>query len=232
MSSLLEKPRVRTGAATALSGTLPQVNLLPPEVRAARGLRQTQRLLALALVVVLAACVAVFGLSLVARGSASSDVVQAQSETSRLQAEQSKYAEVPAVLGMLDQIESARTIGMSTDVQWKTYIDAIAAVLPANVSIQSLSVTQASPMIAAPGPTNPLQSASIGQILLSGRSSTVPDAAAWIEALDSVPGFADAAVYSVAVTEDESGVYYTVSSSVQVTDAVYSHRFDATEGEG
>ena len=51
-------------------------------------------------------------------------------------------------------------------------------------------------------------------------------------ALNSVPGFRDAWVSSATVTEDETGIYYTVAATVQVTDGAYSHRFDATEGEG
>ena len=82
------------------------------------------------------------------------------------------------------------------------------------------------------GRGDPLQDPSIGQILFTGRSSTTPDTAAWIDALNSVPGFADAWTSAITGTGDEeSGIHDTVASSVQLTDAAFSHRFDATQGE-
>ncbi|KQS97209.1 hypothetical protein [Cellulomonas sp. Leaf395] len=232
MTTLLERPKGRPSAGTALSGTLPQVNLLPPEVRAARGLRATKRWLVVGIVVTVVGCVGAFGLALISGTQAATELAEAQAETTRLQQEQAKYAEVPVVLDALAAATSARTIGMSTDVQWKSYVDAIAAVLPANVSFDSTTVTVATPMSAAPAPADPLQLPSVGQIQFTARSSAIPDTSAWIDALNSVPGLGDAWVSSATVGEDETGIYYTVASTVQVTDAAYSHRFDATEGEG
>ncbi len=215
-----------------LSGSLPQVNLLPPEVRAARGLRKTKQWLVISLVVTLLVAVGVFGLALISSATATSELVQAQEETARLQLEQTKYAEVPQVLGVLEQTKSARELGMSTEVQWKPYLDAVAAVLPANVNIDTFQVTGATPMVPPAASGNPLQEPSVATIQFSARASTVPDSAAWIDALNSVPGFADAWLSAAAVTEDETGIYYTVSGSVQVSELAYSNRFDATEGEG
>lgn len=230
MSPVLERSRTKKpSAATALSGTLPQVNLLPPEVRAARGLRATKRWLAISLVVTLVVCIGAYGLALVSHSSAQSELTRAQDETVRLQQEQAKYAEVPQVLNALAQAQAARTIGMSTEIQWKSYVDAIAAVLPENVSIDTLTVVGGSPFAAAPAPADPLQGPSVGQIQFTVRASTVPDTAAWIDALNSVPGFSDAWFSAASVTEDDSGVFYNISSTVQVTTAAYSHRFDATK---
>jgi hypothetical protein len=121
---------------------------------------------------------------------------------------------------------------MSTDIPWKPYVDAITAVLPANVSIDTLTSTGATPMVAPAAPTDPLQVPSVGQLIFQARSSTVPDTSAWIDSLNAIPGFADAWVSSAAVAEDETGTYYVVSATVQITDAAYSHRFDTTNGEG
>ena len=85
---------------------------------------------------------------------------------------------------------------------------------------------------AATPTTDPLQGPSIGQIQVTARTSVLPDTSAWIDAMNAVPGFADAWTSSIAITEDESGIYYNVTATVQVTDAAYSHRFDVTDGEG
>jgi Tfp pilus assembly protein PilN len=156
--------------------------------------------------------------------------VTVQAETSRLQTEQQKYAEVPQVLNALASAKAARTLGMSTEVQWKSYLDAITAVLPAGVSLESITVTGATPMTAAPAPSSVLEKASVGQIRFSGRIDTMPDTAAWIDALNAVPGFSDAWVSATAITQTDKLVYYTVTSTVQVTDAAYAKRFAAAEG--
>ena len=149
MSTLLVKPRATKSGGTTLGATLPQVNLLPPEVRVARGLRTTKRWLGISLVLVVVACAGVYGMSLLSAASAAGELVEAQDETLRLQNEQAKYAEVPQVLGALERTEQGITFGMSTDVEWKPYVDAVAAVLPPNVSIDSLMLTFATPMTAA-----------------------------------------------------------------------------------
>lgn len=227
MTALLEPPKVR---GTVLGPSLPQVNLLPPEVRAARGLRVLKRWLGVSLVLTVVLCLGGFAFGLLSAGTAAAELVVAQENTARIQAEQLKYAEVPQVLGALDTARSARELGMSTEVQWKGYLDAIAAVLPADVSVESYTVTGATPMTAPALAADPLQGPSVGQVQFTGRTATLPDTAAWLDALDSIPGFADAWVSAAAVTATETTTYYTVEATVQFTDAAYAQRFAAAEG--
>ena len=74
-------------------------------------------------------------------------------------------------------------------------------------------------MVAPAPPTDPLQAPSVGQLAFTARSLTVPDTAAWIDALNAIPGFARRVGVSAAVVEDDTGTYYTVSATVQLTDA-------------
>src|SRR5689334_3196489 len=117
MTTLLERPKARSASATALSGLLPQVNLLPPEVYAARGLRKTKRMLLISVGGVVLACVAVWGVALVSATAAAGELVTAQEDTARLLAEQEQYKDVPVVLNQLADIQTALELGMSTDVQ-------------------------------------------------------------------------------------------------------------------
>jgi Tfp pilus assembly protein PilN len=227
MTTQIERPKARNHSATVLTSGLPQVNLLPQSVRAARGLRRTKRWLGVSLVATIVLCCAVYGLVLMSAAAADSDLADAQAETARLQNEQAKYAEVPQVLNALNQAKQARELGMSTDLSWSDYLNAIQGTLPPNVSIDTYLSTAATPMTASAISPDPLQPASVGQILFTARSSTVPDSAAWIDALDSIPGLAGATTSTVASSEDEGGVYYAVTVSVQITDKAYSHRFDA-----
>lgn len=218
-------------ARGTLVAGLPQVNLLPPEVRAARGLKVVKRWLLVSLGVLLLVIGGVFAWSLMERAAAQEALEQAQAETARLQAEEQQYAEVPLVLKALEDTTTARELGMSTEVTWKPYLDALTAVLPADVSIESLTLAGATPMTAAPPPSSPLEDPSLARLSITGRTATVPDAAALIDALNSVPGFADAWVSSATVEGVDGVTYYTINATVQVTDAARALRFAATEGE-
>jgi len=221
MTALLEKTRREPATKAFVAGPV-QVNLLPPEVHAARGLRAIKRWLGL----VLAVAVLIGGLgyayAIMEVGSAKSDLTSAQQETERLQTEQKKYAEVPLVLGQLSAAQLARTVGMAPDILWKARIDAIAATLPEGVSIDTMTFS-ASGLTTG---SNPLQGPSVGELQFTARSLTIPDTAGWSDALDGIPGFADAWVSSVTVTGDEeTDRYYTVSATLSVTPDAFSRRF-------
>ncbi len=237
MTALLERPRPRTKSAgqSLLNAGLPQVNLLPPEVNAARGLRRLKRMLAFVLLGVVGVCALMVVYGLFDGQTAKGDLARAEEDARGLQRQlaEPKYAEVPKVMDALDGIADARPKAMATDVSWSEYVDAIAAVLPKGASIDDFSVTYATPMSGVGDPADPLQAPSLGQIAFTGRSVTVPDTAAWIVALNSIHGFNDAWVASAAVTGDqESGEYYRFSSTVQVSRLALTHRFDDAKADG
>ena len=206
-------------------------SLLPPEVRAARGLKVVRRWLLVGLVVVAGLLVGAYAYSLLERGAAEAERGEAQAETAELQAEQERYSEVPVVLAALSDVELARQVGMFTEVSWKPYIDAFTAVIPSGVSLETISMSGATPVLLAAPPESPLFSPSVALLNFTGRSVTIPDAAAWIDALDSIPGFADAWVASSARADEEGTVYYAVTSSVRVDASAYALRFFETEEE-
>lgn len=225
MSLTLEKPSRRGGGVLVGAPDLPQVNLLPPEVRAARGLVHLKRWLALALVVVLVVVVGLYGAALLARGSADSELAEAQARAAELQAQEAEYAEVPRVVNDLRRATDARTLGMSTEVLWKPYLDAVAAVLPANVSVRTFTIAQATPVMAPEAPADPLAAQGIGSITFTSTAVGLPDNAAWIDALNSIPGFYAANATAEALGEDDGVVSYTVSSTVLVNETAFALRF-------
>lgn len=228
MTTTLTKARAPKAAAPLAPG-LPQVNLLPPEVRAARGLVNVKRWLGLSLIFVVVAAALVFGFAVLENSSAQDELAQAQADNARLVQEQQTYAEVPAVLGELKRAEDARTIGMATDVLWKPYIDAIAAVLPAGVSIDTFTMSQATPWAPTVTTSDPLLDPGLGSIQFTARAATLPDDAAWLDALNTVPGFGGATISAAAVTQAEGAPYYQITSSVQVHPSALSLRFVPTE---
>lgn len=239
MSPVLQKQVTVKGKPAAagrptLAG-LPQVNLLPPEIRATRALATVKRWLVIALIVVVALVGAVYAFALVDRGVAANELTEADAETIRLRDEERKYAEVPQVLTAIAATTDARTVGMAKDVQWKSYIDAIAAVLPADVTLDSFQIAGPSPLAAPPTAQDPLTTtAPVGTITFAARSATLPKTAEWIDALRTVPGFSSPWASTMAITAAEGSgtTYFSVQMSVDVTDAAFSHRYDPTAQEG
>lgn len=225
MSSLLER---RKGSASKelVVAHFPQVNLLPNEILIARGLKVLKRLLALAVLVVVAVLILVIGWMFLGEKNANSDLDAAKDHTEELRIEEAKYAEVPLVMNALTTAQSSRSLGMSTEVMWRSYLEAVSAVLPDGMSITQFTMSGATPTTAATAVTDPLQQPSIDILNLSVRSLTLPNTADMILALNSIPGFGDAWVSSAVVGQGEDGtVYYDVIASVQVRDSALANRF-------
>lgn len=228
MSATLERGRSaapRPEVGKAAPAQLFQVNLLPPEVRDARSLAVAKRWLGIGLIATVALNGLGFAGAHMITSAAESELVDAQSETALLKAEEAKYAEVPRVLNALSQTDLARQIGMSTEISWKPYLDAITSVLPTGVSITTFTLTGPSLSASNSVQTDALTSPGIGSITFDGRTKTIPDTAAWLDALSSVPGFADPWVSSVTIAEEEGVVFYSVSTTVQLSDSTFAQRF-------
>lgn len=214
---------------------LPQVNLLPPEIRASRSLRALKRVLGLVLIAVVAASFLGYGAASWRRSVVESDLADAQAETQRLLTAQRDYAEVPLVLSSLEQSEQARILGMSTEILWAPYLREIVTTAPAGVQFASIEALGATPLTPAAVLVSPLQSPRELTLTFSGRSLTLPDTAAWIESLESIAGFQDAYIDTMTTTEGTTGpwsgqTFFQVTGSVQVSAEAYSRRFTDQEG--
>lgn len=215
----------------AASSAWPQVDLLPPEVRAARRLAGTKRLLLLGLAVVALASVLVFVLASVAALAAKTDLANVQRDTDELMAEQAKYSEVPLVLGQIQATKTARELGFSTEILWKPFVEAIRAVTPEGVTISDLTVTVATPTTNPVASNDPLAGPAVGTITFNGTAATPIDTSAWLDALDSLPGFNDPWFSTETLAETDGVVSYKISSSVQITDEVFAKQYVEEEGQ-
>lgn len=229
MTTLLERSKPQKRAAGALTIGLPQVNLLPPEVKAARALRHVKQWLVVVLLIVLAIAGVMYAFALLARSSADAALADAQSEAVQLKAQEAKYSEVQPVLSDLRRTTDARTLGMAPEVLWKPYLDAIAAVLPQSVSITTFSVVQGSLLVPAPAPPDALTNQGIATVQFSARAKTLPDSAAWTEALNTIPGFYGASTTADTLGDVDGSIGYEVTSMVQVDLAALANRFPAAD---
>jgi Tfp pilus assembly protein PilN len=206
---------------------LPQVNLLPPEVKAARGLVRVKRWLALVVLLAVAAAGGLVFKGILDETAAEDELAEAQDDTARLVREQETYAEVPVVLDALSRATSAREIGMSTEILWRQYLQAVAATAPEGVRIENLKSVSATPMALPAAPTDTLSAAGISMITFTAQSATIPDTEAWLRALATVPGFSDAWFSQAVLSETGETPMYNVAAAVIVTSDGYAQRFSA-----
>lgn len=230
MSTVLSRPATRADRrAPAHRPTVPQVNLLPPEYSRRYALRRLQTRLALAVVLVAVLVVGGYAGSLLQLQAANDRRDAAAAETARLLTAQQQYAEVPQVLAELDRVADAREQGMSTEVLWTPYLRSLGGTMPGGVTLTSLTMTGATPMLAPAPATNPLDAPSVGTLTFEARGTSLVDTAAWADALNAIPGFLDARVSVTNMDESDGQTVYTFTSKVNIDERAYAQRFAAEE---
>lgn len=212
------RPAGAAARPVVVPGSVDGVNLLPASVRGARELAALRRRLALG-IAGLAAVVAVgYGALVVQEQEAQALLDEARAETVRLTAEVAQYDEVVEVRSATERVTAARAVGMGTEILWIDVIRSIESVIAQDTTIASFS---ASGISAAEGGTfaaqDPLGTSGIAAITFSVRTPTLPDTAAWLDALNGVPGLMDATYSSASRTDGTGGpAEYLVASTVQV----------------
>ncbi|MGO4691325.1 hypothetical protein [Glaciibacter sp. 2TAF33] len=213
---------------TLVVGGEPRVDLLPLEVRKERKAKVMRRRLGLGVVGVLLLMVLAAGGATLLSAQAQLRLLVEQSRTAELLAEQGKYIEVRKVQDQVGLVQAAQQVGVSTEIDWKKYLEAVQATLPASVTIDAVTVDSASPLAIYDQPTAPLQGSRVATMSFTAKSATLPDVPTWLTALATLPGYADALPGSVNL--DATTGEYTVNITMHVNDAAFSKRF-ATEGK-
>jgi Tfp pilus assembly protein PilN len=196
---------------------VPKVNLLPIEILESRRFRRTQ--LMLAGVVVLVALLAGAGTYLAQRSvaDANDDLIASQARVTQLQTEQAKFATVPQVIAEVDAATAARTSAMGSDVLWYRYLSDVDGALPAGVTLSAVTFVVNTNATAAGALANPLSSAGVGAITMSGSAGQYDQVATWLEAITKITGFSSPMLSSAA--KDDGTVSFSLSAILD-TDAL------------
>ncbi len=210
---------------------MPQVNLLPPDVRSRRAMGGVRIRALLVVVAVVAVLAVIIVSSLFSLTNAEADVAEKEARVVALQSEMTQYAEVPKVKSQLAGTLTAREFGMSNEFMWAEYFQAIQSVAPEGWTLTDFSAVLPTPMEDAQGNANPLAQPSVAVISFTGRAATVPDVAEWLEGMATITGFSDPLVSTSEIAEEEGVVYYETMATVQVNIAAFHNRFTAVEGE-
>lgn len=214
----------RSASEELVLGGVPRVDLLPPVVKARQRGKVLRRALGIGVVASIVLVSVGIGLASWQADRSHAQLASAQQHTTELLAEQTKYIEVRQVQNNVDLSVAAREVGASTEVDWKAYLQDVRDVLPANVAINTVDITSASPLILFDQPTAPLQAARIATILLTMTSPDLPTVPEWLEKLKELPGYADGSPGSIRRSDTGD---YQVDLTLHINEGAYSNRFAA-----
>jgi hypothetical protein len=199
-----------------------RVALLPPEVLFARNAKNIHR--RLGFMVFLAVILMIGGTALVRAQAiqARANLSLEEANTTSLLLQQRKYGQVQKVQNQIANIQAAQQVGTSTEINWEQYLTSVQATLPPNVTLDTVNIDSATPFAPYTQATAPLQGSRIATLSFTARSSTLPEVPAWLNALTTLPGYADASPGSV--TRNDSGTY-SVNITMHINQAAFTHRF-------
>lgn len=221
---------MRQEISAVAPGTPPsaRVNLLPPHITAKRKLQTLQRLLLLVILAAFVASAAGVWWTSQIKISAEQDLADAQAEMQRLLAAQAEYSEVPQILGDLDTVRAARDLGMGTEILWADHVNAIAAVLPDNMTLKQLAIFTPprfqSELISSIVPAQIVAAT----ITFTAHAEVLAPHFEWLDELEALPGFIDS-YYTAAVIDEEEGTeFYEINAQIALTDDAFALQFGET----
>ncbi len=202
----------------------PQVNLLPPEVIRRRQVARAQRQMLWAVIATIAVAVLAYMGAFLVRAEAAARHDEALATADDLTMQMREYSPVIQVINEIARVQGSREYVLGDEVNWPSYSYALAAVLPADVTIDTLSVS-----LIAPGQTlqegaDDLTRDAIGMMNFTATSATLPDASDWIDAIESVTGLEDANLQSSELTDESGAIAYSVVATVQITEDATANR--------
>ena len=215
-----------TDAWQGMPGWAIAADLMPPELVVARRVRKASRALcfAMALLVVLCAGGYVYGMQ--QSSNASDEVASANQDTTRLQNEAARYADVTKIEGAVAGLQSQVAQLMSTDVDVAVLSARIALALPKGMALQSITVTLNQPgATTAAAPTLDTSGhAVIGTVTITGTGRTLDDLPAFVDRLSALKGVTSVLPGTNSV---QQGIT-TFGVAFGITDQLYTHRYAAS----
>jgi Tfp pilus assembly protein PilN len=204
-------------------------DLTPPELSAARRLKALQRLIGVGLAVVVALCAGGYFWAKLQHGSAVDALDAANERTTALTVDQAKYAHVTQAQTLTRSIDGQVGVLMVDDVNVPVLLAKLRAALPGTMSLTSVNLTL-TPGPAATSPGTSLDTSgrpTVGTVTMTGSAEHMADVADYVSALSAVRGIVNVVPPSNNAGTG-GGAQWTLT--LQLTDKLYTHRYDATPG--
>lgn len=224
----------------ASAAAYPRVNLMPEAVAAEARVHRAKMSLVAAVVASVAVVGGLYAMAYGSVNSAQDSLDAAAAKSAVLNAELTKYADVPKVQAQLTATRGQVATALGADVRWSVLLNNLSLTMPPGTSLVTFqgaiknTVSSSSTGNAATDNqfTSVLGHPGIGTINYTGEALGYPQVAAFLDTQAKQNSLMDSYVNSVAANTDSStgGKGYTFKSVATVTDKALSHRYDLKAG--
>ncbi len=234
MATTLKPPMPAASAGRAPRVPPTAANLLPVEIIESRRLRKVRRIVLSALVAFALLLGAWFGQARYQTSEARQSLSVAQSDVQRLTRQQQAFATVVAVQAESQAIRKQLAVLLANDLRWARLFSSLRKAAPADVRITAAYGSLASGATGAASgggaavPQLPGASGEklIGTFTVTGSGATKPAVAAYVDALETVPGLANPLLGDA--NEQDGAVQFTVQ--LDITNAALGGRYTPKSG--
>jgi hypothetical protein len=199
-----------------------RVELLPGEIAAKAQAHATRRALVGVVFVAVAISAGGFAFATMIAGQSAAALAAEQDRTTALLREQAKFIEVSQVEDQLATATAAERVGASTEIDWRSYMETVQAKLPDGVEVVGFAADSATPLQPYAQSKVPLEGQRIATLVFTATGADLPRVEQWLDALETLQGFADATPGSVSVTDDGS---YAATITMHINSDALSNRF-------
>jgi hypothetical protein len=219
-----QKAPTKRNANAIVVGDEPRVDLLPPEVRAARRSKGTRSALGYGVLATVVVSVLAVGGGFALNVAAQARLLVTQAQTTSILGQQQKFMDARTVQNEVATAKAAQQVGASTEIDWSTYLANIQAILPPTVTVKTVNVDSSSTMALYAQSSDPTQKPRVATVSFTAETPTLPDVTAWLRSLEQLPGFTDGVASTFAL--DQSTNVYTASVTMHVDQRAFAKRFE------
>jgi type IV pilus assembly protein PilM len=206
------------------------ISLMPKEVLAARRQRQQAGLGVVAVGAVAALLVVVTGVRVVQVSQARSHAKSAVATVATLETQKATFNDVAAVYSELQTRQQLYVTAVGHDVDWIALLNQITAAMPADVTINTVTV-QRPPVVPGAATGGAVGQSPDGTITIQATAKGgQPSVANWLRSLATIPGLQNAWVESSSEGGPAGPKSVTFNSDAQVTPAAESNRAQTIGG--
>jgi len=215
------------GSSTT-TGTMPRVNLLPPEIAEKAALRRSQ----VAMALTGAAAVAVVGALYMHQSSKVAEARDAKAEATATHAKLAKdVADLKYVSDKYADVAAAKLTlasAMENEVLWSSYLHDMTLTIPEQVWLTSFAAnvnTQAAAPATVKAASTQVLDAGKGTVTIGGTALGKEDVAAWLESLAKQKGYTNPYFTQLNLITIDGRDLYEFTSTVNLNQKAMSARY-------
>jgi Tfp pilus assembly protein PilN len=210
--------------------TLPQVNLLPPEIEQERRFRRTQFVLGATVVASLGVVGVLFLAATSQVSSAQGDLADSKRQTTKLEARAAEYSQVPLVYAQVEAARAQLELAMGKEIRWSFYLNDLSLKIPNRMWLDQMTVmtaaTGAAAVATAPtGTAGSYIESGIGTVSFEGQALEHNNVAAWLDMLAKQKGYKQAYFTEATKQEVDKVLVVKFKSQVTITEDALSKRY-------